>query len=665
MKEIVQALRGVVSPDRAMEHVRRITLNHRIQSSPGYRAAAEYCRSALEAAGLESRILSYCADGEQKYLEDTIMREWSCTDARLTLCVPHEEVLCDFTAAPLCISQRSCAADFREEGLDIVSLPLGSTRESCRDVDLHGKLVLMDIFTRDGARWLFEEKGAAGLLTDRVQEDAGLRGRPELYDCLCYHSFPFDTTNEREVGGWAFAITPRQGDRLRKLCADMKAAYEKDPSLPPCPRAKGYIDAAFYDGSIENVLCTIPGKSDEAVLLVAHLCHPQPCANDNASGCAGAMEAMRALGSLISSGRLPQPQRTIRMLLVPEMTGTNAYLAGLGEEGRKKVIAGVNLDMIGAKQDGTSGPVVAFRTPQAGASLVNELAAMAIDAANCDHSALGHPSEFVGMHNFAIRAFSTGSDHQILSDPLIDIPCVSFTQWPDLFYHTSGDTVERIDPTLIAKVAAIAGGMLWQLANMDEREADLLLARAGEDYAASLRREVELWQQKGENAQQLVNRLAFAEESAAWALQNLQKLYPGALSAEMESVLRDERAKLEALKEQTLRRALALHGMTRPQPASAPIQGARPKLIRTFAGDADGAKIKALIAAEGSDSLMAQHEKNRSLESCILYWTCGRYDFEEIAERAVWENGGGDKEYVGQFLRILNRGGLVKAIPNA
>ena len=58
MKEIVQALRGVVSPDRAMEHVRRITLNHRIQSSPGYRAAAEYCRSALEAAGLESRILS-------------------------------------------------------------------------------------------------------------------------------------------------------------------------------------------------------------------------------------------------------------------------------------------------------------------------------------------------------------------------------------------------------------------------------------------------------------------------------------------------------------------------------------------------------------------------------------------------------------------------------
>ena len=207
--------------------------------------------------------------------------------------------------------------------------------------------------------------------------------------------------------------------------------------------------------------------------------------------------------------------------------------------------------------------------------------------------------------------------------------------------------------------------MLWQLANMDEKEANLLLARAGEGYAASLRREVELWRQKGENAQQLVLRLNFAEESAAWALEKLHKLYPGALSAEMESVLRDERAKLEALKEQTLRRTLALHGMTRPQPASSPIQGARPKLIRTFAGDADSEKIKALIAAEGSDSLMAKHEKNHALESCVLYWTCGRYDFEEIAERAVWENGGGDKEYVGQFLRILNRGGLVKAIPNS
>jgi len=64
------------------------------------------------------------------------------------------------------------------------------------------------------------------------------------------------------------------------------------------------------------------------VLVVAHLCHPQPSANDNASGAAAALEAARVLQTLIAGGHLPPPRRSIRFLWLPEFTGSQAYLAG-------------------------------------------------------------------------------------------------------------------------------------------------------------------------------------------------------------------------------------------------------------------------------------------------------------------------------------------------
>ena len=51
MKEINDLLKQVLSPQRAMEYVRHITLHHRIQASPGYREAAEYCQGAMQEIG--------------------------------------------------------------------------------------------------------------------------------------------------------------------------------------------------------------------------------------------------------------------------------------------------------------------------------------------------------------------------------------------------------------------------------------------------------------------------------------------------------------------------------------------------------------------------------------------------------------------------------------
>ena len=56
---------------------------------------------------------------------------------------------------------------------------------------------------------------------------------------------------------------------------------------------------------MEDAVATIAGKTKEEVTVIAHICHPQPSANDNASGTGAAMEAARAIHRLIERKELP------------------------------------------------------------------------------------------------------------------------------------------------------------------------------------------------------------------------------------------------------------------------------------------------------------------------------------------------------------------------
>ena len=57
------------------------------------------------------------------------------------------------------------------------------------------------------------------------------------------------------------------------------------------------IDSRRFATRIPLVSAVVPGSGAGEVLVLAHLCHPQPSANDNASGAAAALEAARVVGS--------------------------------------------------------------------------------------------------------------------------------------------------------------------------------------------------------------------------------------------------------------------------------------------------------------------------------------------------------------------------------
>jgi hypothetical protein len=139
------------------------------------------------------------------------------------------------------------------------------------------------------------------------------------------------------------------------------------------------LTAFLYDGAIEVVEAFLPGKTDEEILITAHLCHPYSSANDNASGVAAGMEAFHALQELLQKGELEPLERGIRMIFMPEFTGTFPWLHELGEEGRKKIKAGLNLDMVGARQGEYYGPLTLSAIPDSTPNLVWDAALFVMD----------------------------------------------------------------------------------------------------------------------------------------------------------------------------------------------------------------------------------------------------------------------------------------------
>ena len=384
-------IRAAYRGEMAHRHVTAISGFHRIQASPGYRAAAHYVAEQLSDAGLQVNVLGYPADDATRFWQSPSFLEWSCEAATLHLLPPdgerpqdkaaHPTLLCDFGVTPISLIQRSISV----EGEFEVVAPRGKGGLEPADyegLDVAGKVVLTNKPVGQVTAVAVRQLGAAGILFDGMQ--AGGRTDLDLPDALQYTSFWW--AGQAEPDAWGFVISPRQGRVLRER-------LEKGETL----RVRASIDSELYPGAIEVVEALLPGDEmadGEEILLVSHLCHPQPGAHDNASGAAALLEAAVTLARLISDGRLPAPRRGIRFIWPPEMTGTFAYLAG-EKRGRGHLRRGrrhpgtAALDRRpefghGGRGPGEDGRPVGARQPPAGRGLVRrspvELAARAVPA---------------------------------------------------------------------------------------------------------------------------------------------------------------------------------------------------------------------------------------------------------------------------------------------
>ncbi len=440
LTKYAELLKKEFSQQRAFNHVVEISQHHRIQSSPGHRAAAQYCADTLRKAGLQTETLSYRGDGKTRYWQYLMPEEWAVSKGTLEIIDPLNEVIADFEDTPISLIQRSIATPYEGVEAELIILDKGDSEENYPDLDFTGKLVLTSGKYDLVQEWAVK-RGALGIITDRIVELPPVRHRYDMGDALTYTSFWWSGDEPRCFG---FVLSPKTGDRLRRLAA-------KGQTI----RLKATIEASFYSGEIEVVNGFIPGTSDQEVVIVAHLCHPQPSANDNASGCGVAIETARTLQSLINKGLLPQPTRGIRFLLLPEMTGTFAFLANNAEL-IPNMIAALNLDMVGQNQSLCQGPLIAELPPHACGHFAGDLIVEALNAVTAEVSNLAGTASYA-LFKHTVAPFSGGSDHYILSDPSVGVGCPMLIQWPDKFYHTSLDTIDKVDPEMLKRVGIISG----------------------------------------------------------------------------------------------------------------------------------------------------------------------------------------------------------------
>jgi len=414
--------------------------------------------------GLDAQIIPYPADESFNFWAESSFQEWECTEATLNLVAPREkaQTLADYRAVPISVIQRS--APFEGE-VEVVALEDGLQEADYEGLDIAGKVVL----TRGNVRRVWEmavaQRGAAGILFDGMRTVPPVRPAGDLVDVRQYTSFWWQPGDKRCFG---FVLTPRQGQELRNL---LKADSEP-------VRVQVRVVSRLYDGELEVVSATIPGEDVEEVVVVAHLCHPLPSANDNASGAAAALEAACTLNTLIASGGWPIPRRTIRFLWLPEMSGSFAYLSE-HEADLAKMIAGLNLDMVGQDQEQTGSSWLIERPPDAAASFAPTLLARLRDElpelknmpdVSPSHTGIGaYP-----LYRQAEVPFSGGSDHYIFSDPTVGVPMPMLIQWPDRFYHTAADTPDRTDPRSLARAGTLAAAYAWWLATTDAEGATWL-----------------------------------------------------------------------------------------------------------------------------------------------------------------------------------------------
>ncbi len=168
------------------------------------------------------------------------------------------------------------------------------------------------------------------------------------------------------------------------------------------------------------------------LLFTAHICHPKPGANDNASGSAMLLELARVL-SKRENGRFGYA-----FLWVPEYHGSQAFIE---KEGVGGYYAAINLDMVAGSPDRSGSTLMFVRTPFSRFSMVSGALEVALELSNSRGKSFSGSSLPV-MPFRAYQYEMGGSDHDIFN--FFSVPSVMPITWPDRFYHSSGDTVDKV-----------------------------------------------------------------------------------------------------------------------------------------------------------------------------------------------------------------------------
>jgi aminopeptidase YwaD len=448
-----EAIAAEVSGSAALRTVRVLSNHHRMRGSDGFRAAAEAIRDRLRDYGLtDVEIISLPADGTIFYGTQRSRPGWNARFAELW---EGQERIASWAEQPISLAQDSISG---RADADLVDIGAGTSESDYQGREIRGRLVLTSSQPEAVQDLAVGRHGAAGIVSWAQNQRTGWWGE----DASLLRWGHLGTFSEHPT--FAFMVSPARArawqDRLRR---------------GETVHLRAEVDARRIASAYLIPTALIPGRRrDQEIVFSCHLDHPNPGANDNASGCAGILEVARSLNRLIASGALPRPERTLRFIWPAEIEGTIALLNARPEFVRRTV-ATIHLDMIGGDTEITKSILRVEGSPPSLPTAIPEIAfalARYVNAQSLAYASTGRaelplvdPEGDRRALQAEIGGFSEGSDHQVWAEGSFRIPVIYIADWPDRYIHTQRDVPENLDPTKMRRAIFIAAASGYHLAS--------------------------------------------------------------------------------------------------------------------------------------------------------------------------------------------------------
>jgi hypothetical protein len=343
---------------------------------------------------------------------------------------------------------------------------------------------------------------------------------------------PWEAPNK----GFGFAITPTQGRYLReKIEAGDKV------------RLHAVVKPRHYDGILPVISGRLAGKSADEIAITGH--YDEFGADDNCSQVAVALEAARAIRSMVDAGEVPPLKRTIRLLFPMEVRGFNALVQK--DEETQNLKAGLNIDTVGTDQNAVTATCTLTSNFLALPSFADDFAAELL--------------ERIGKENPLFRWRLSNADiiDNIFGEPLIGAPTPSIYHFSGT-HHIALDTPERISGRMLQDMARLTATYATFLANAGPEEAVWLadlsaqrgVQRVQELASSSLRGTPD--ERKLQQLRSLQMLYSEKVTSASWLVPR-KKIFPSAKSTDKQADLGSPSARRGEKKEQEIESPSAMN----------------------------------------------------------------------------------------------------------
>jgi hypothetical protein len=457
---LLRAVIGEASGDIALQNEIRLTGVNR------NRPAGEYVDGYFETEFILAKLKEYgISHSEIIDLPARSKTTWDAELAELWLTKPEPRKLADLDEVPAMLCSGSADTDTTAA---LAYVGPGLQESDYQGKDVKGKIVLVNGNPETARRLAVEKFGAAGLIgysSSHPEWDPDQVG----WDSI--------RVGEKEKPTFGFMVSTRQGEDLRN-------ALERGEALEV--RAVCRIRQVPYKEQMVSAL--LPGDSlpNEELVFTAHLFEgfAKQGANDDASGCAAILETARTLRQLLDAGKLPPLRRSVRFLFVPEISGTAAYIQKFPEVA-KRFFANINEDMVGEALIKNRSFFNLERSPDSLPSYLGDVLESIVrwmgetQKERLDSLPVIPVVSPTGTRDpfyYAVTPYVGGSDHIVFVDGGMRVPSVMFICWPDMWYHTSGDTPDKSDATQLKRVVVMGAAAAAFLANAGPADAPKIIA---------------------------------------------------------------------------------------------------------------------------------------------------------------------------------------------